>query len=122
MSSASKRSKTASKKASSTSRLVPPSLLPRPKRACGKKKGQSEHATPEDASVIIGICKSEVDRRISEVLLKISEDTAGVRQSILGLEARISQLETKTSDLEQQLTTAGPQTWVPCVNLPPNTY
>ena len=107
MSSAPTRSKTASKKASSTSGLVPPSLLPRPKRACGEKNGQSEQATPADASVIIGICKSEVDRRILEVLLKISEDTTGVRQSILGLEARISQLETKTSDLEQQLTTAG---------------
>ena len=107
MSSASTRSKTASKKASSNSGLVPPSLLPRPKRACGEKNGQSEQATPADASVITGICKSEVHRRISEVLLNISENTAGVRQSILGLEARISQLETKTSDLEQQLTTAG---------------
>ena len=104
---ASTRSKTASKKASSTLGLVTPSLLPRPKRACGEKNGQSEQATPAEASVLIGICESEADRTISEVLLKISDDTAGVRQSILGLEARISQLETKTSDLGQQLTTAG---------------
>ena len=107
MSSASTMSKTASRKASSTTGLVPPFLLPRPKSACGEKNGQCEYGTSADASVIIGICKSEVDRRISEVLLKISENTAGVNQSVLGLEARISQLKTKTSDLEQQLTTAG---------------
>ena len=107
MSAAPTRSKTASKKASFNSGLVPPSSLPCPKRGCGEKNGQSEQATPADAPVIIGICKSEVDRGISGVLLKMSENTAGVRQSILGLEAWISQLETKTSDLEQQLTTAG---------------
>lgn len=107
MRSASTRWNTASKKALSTSGLVPPSLLLRPKRTCGEKNGQTKQATPVYASVIAGTGKSEDDRKMSEILFTRSENAAGFRQSILGLEEQISQSETKNADLETQLTTTG---------------
>ena len=77
--SVSARSNNASKKASSTSGLVPRSLLLCPKRRCGEKNGQSERATPADASVIASICKSEDYRKMPEIFLTISGNTAGLR-------------------------------------------